>query len=171
MNQILSLRLSEREHINVVSQTANLETIVCCDLVSLVFEIGDKKVVIQDSLPVKDLEGLKKGLEKIMNKQQHVFTFLEEECDDFDECDESFSCCTQSESEYDEDSEDNAMALALYVDQCDNFSIEIGSLLQLFFKKTVEVEALKSWVAQLELLHVLTEENEKEQQSRGKGCC
>ncbi len=35
----------------------------------------------------------------------------------------------------------------------------------------VAVDTVQSWVSQLELLHVVMEENEKEQKSRGTGCC
>ena len=35
----------------------------------------------------------------------------------------------------------------------------------------IDLDAIKGWIAQLELLSVLMEENENEQKSRGKGCC
>lgn len=139
MNQILSLWLSEQEQIDIISPVSTLETIVCCDQVSLVFRVQDQAAVIKDLVAVCELDNLAKGFELILNKQQHIFSFLD--------------------------------AVLLYGDQFGNFSLEIRYLGQIFFKKTIAAQALKSWIAQLELLHVLAEENEKEKESRGRGCC
>ncbi|MFA5998779.1 MAG: hypothetical protein WC747_02040 [Candidatus Babeliales bacterium] len=139
MNQILSLWLSEQEQLNIISPVSTLETIVCCDKVSLVFHVQGQTVVIKNSVAVCELDNLRKGFELILNKDQQLFSFLD--------------------------------CVALYGDFFGNFSIEIRYQNQIFFKKTISAQALKSWIAQLELLHVLAEENEKEKQSRGRGCC
>ncbi|MCX5923000.1 MAG: hypothetical protein NTU89_00360 [Candidatus Dependentiae bacterium] len=174
MNQILSLRLNQDEHLNVFSQTATLETIVCCDLVSMVFQVGDKKVIVNDSFQVKDLDGLKKGLEGVINKKQELYAFGDDDGKKFDDCcqdDHGFDGDDYNDGCQDDDKDFDSFSLAISIDKCDNFSLSVSSFMQRFYNKTIDEQALKSWVAQLDLLHVLTEENEKEKQSRGKGCC
>lgn len=64
--------------------------------------------------------------------------------------------------------------LDLFSFSCD----KIGNVLMTLHHKgsawsyqVIPSETVKAWVLQLDLLHVLMEENEKEQQARGKGCC
>lgn len=42
---------------------------------------------------------------------------------------------------------------------------------QVLLEKPIALIEVESWIAQLELLDVLMEENENEQNNRGKGCC
>ena len=43
--------------------------------------------------------------------------------------------------------------------------------LQQNLKALIDGQTLQAWARQLELLHVVMEENELEKKSRGKGCC
>ncbi len=180
MNQIISLKVSDQEHINVFCKQATLDSITCCDKVSLVFEVGDKKIVIKEEIEVKQLHDLKQGIETVVNKAKSLYVFPEDSLDDFghDECDGA-GCCDdldfdeheQDDEQDAEDAELNVFYVAFGVDQCNNFSLDVSSFMQRFYNKTIPVQTLQSWIAQLDLLYVLTEENEKEKQSRGKGCC
>ena len=170
MNQILSLRLNQDEHLNIFSQAATLETIVCCDMVSMVFQVEGKAVTINDNFPVKELDSLKKGLGEVISKKQELYAFEDDESKKNDDC------CDQNSHDGDDyqdkdDQDFNSFSLAVSIDRCDNFSLSVSSFMQRFYNKTIDEQTLKSWIAQLDLLHVLTEENEKEKQSRGKGCC
>lgn len=174
MNQILSLRLNQDEHLNVFSQTATLETIVCCDLVSMVFQVEGKAVTINNSFPVKDLDGLKKGLDDVLEKKQELYAFQDDESKRFDDCcedDDGFDGEDYNDGCQDDDQDFDSFSLAVSIDKCDNFSLSVSSFMERFYNKTIDEQTLKSWIVQLDLLHVLTEENEKEKQSRGKGCC
>lgn len=63
----------------------------------------------------------------------------------------------------------------------DSLFLSIDSFGQILLKITqneidicyqlIDLQLIKGWARQLELLHVLMEENEMEQKSRGKGCC
>ena len=57
------------------------------------------------------------------------------------------------------------------MDQCDNILLEILRDEVVFCYQVVSIDMVQSWIAQLDLLHVLMEENENEKKSRGKGCC
>ncbi|HSW77076.1 MAG TPA: hypothetical protein VLG50_08515, partial [Candidatus Saccharimonadales bacterium] len=62
-------------------------------------------------------------------------------------------------------------SIIVYGDQFENFTCEIRYQNKIFFKNAISSQTLRSWIAQLELLHVLAEENEKEKQSLHRGCC
>lgn len=55
--------------------------------------------------------------------------------------------------------------------QNDDFSLEIRQQNDLLYFQKIDRETLTSWIAQLDLLKILMEENELEKQSQGKGCC
>lgn len=57
------------------------------------------------------------------------------------------------------------------MDQCDNALLEILRDGSVFCYQVVPVDMVQAWIAQLDLLHVLMEENENEKKIRGKGCC
>lgn len=61
----------------------------------------------------------------------------------------------------------------LYVDsgQNDDFSLEIRHQKNQLYAQNIAKDTLMSWIAQLDLLQILMEENELEKKSRGKGCC
>lgn len=77
MNQIISLRLGEQEQINIISSVSTLATIVCCDKVSLVFQVQDQTIVMKDCVAVCEIDNFTKGLEFIVNKQQEHISFLD----------------------------------------------------------------------------------------------
>jgi len=170
MNKIMLLKVNDQEYVHVLSEAVTLDNITCCDKVSLIFEVGDKKIVIKEDIEVKQLGDLKKGLELMVSGQAPMYVFLaEEDADGFDDC-----CDSDDESddqEFEEEDDFESFSLSFLADKCNNFSMDISSFVERFYNKTIPVETLQSWIAQLELLQVLTEENEKEKQARGKGCC
>ena len=164
MNQILLLSLNEHEYIKVECEKNNLENIVCCDELLLTFYNKSQSFVLANCLIACELDQLRMGIEKILNKEQQVFTLMQS-AEDHSGGD---GCC---QKEVESQCDDDTLFLALYVDLSDNFSIEIGSFVQIVLKKTINLETLKAWVVQLELLHVLTDENDKALRQNGKGCC
>ena len=59
----------------------------------------------------------------------------------------------------------------LSMDRCDNILLEIRQQDRALCYQIISLSMVQSWIAQLDLLHVLMEENENEKKSRGKGCC
>jgi len=171
MNKIVSLILGDKAQIDI-SSTSSLESISCCDDVAVVLQAGNKHFKINEAIMACDLDLLKKGLEIILSGEQQVFSFVVQNVEAGKESSDQLGvCCQKDDQPLNQDLSDDAVVITIYVDRCINYSIEIGSLSDIFFKKTVAEESLKDWISQLDLLNVLTEENEKEKSSRGSGCC
>lgn len=62
-------------------------------------------------------------------------------------------------------------AIIFNSDQFGNCLIDIRQNHKPFFYALVTPDVLHSWAKQLELLHVVMEENENEKNDRGTGCC
>lgn len=56
-------------------------------------------------------------------------------------------------------------------DQFDNVLMSLYHNGVVWSFQVIASDVVMSWALQLDLLHVLMEENEKEQEARGKGCC
>lgn len=61
--------------------------------------------------------------------------------------------------------------LLLGRDQLGHFLVEIREQQKPLSYSVVTTEVLQSWIAQLELLAIVMEENENEKKNRGTGCC
>ncbi|HSW76605.1 MAG TPA: hypothetical protein VLG50_06145, partial [Candidatus Saccharimonadales bacterium] len=77
MNQILLLRLSQQEYIDIFSSVSTLGTILSCDKVSLVFQIQDQRIVIKDAVALCEFDTFCKGLELVLYKHEEQFSFLD----------------------------------------------------------------------------------------------
>ncbi len=62
-------------------------------------------------------------------------------------------------------------ALYFKLQSDDSISLKIIMVDKSEMECLIDWQTVKGWIAQLELLSVLMEENENEQKSRGKGCC
>jgi hypothetical protein len=62
-------------------------------------------------------------------------------------------------------------SLVVSIDSFDHILLEIKKDDTVFCYQLIDLQTIKGWSKQLELLHVLMEENEMEKKNRGKGCC
>ena len=61
--------------------------------------------------------------------------------------------------------------MSLAVDSFDQVLVSLHGPDGFVLYQIVDLIMIQGWIAQLELLHVLMEENDLEKKSRGKGCC
>ncbi len=61
--------------------------------------------------------------------------------------------------------------ISLSKDRFDQVLVRCGTLQDPACYQVIDLEIVSGWSTQLELLHVLMEENDLEKKSRGKGCC
>lgn len=139
MHQILSWPFSDTLKLSFFSSTADLGTITCCDLLSIVVQYQDQSYNVATGVSGCSFVELKKLLEKFISQDQRKIQFKE------------FFLMTQ--------------------DQCDNILLELRKQDLVVCYQLISVSMVQAWIAQLDLLEILMQENENEKKIQGKGCC
>ncbi len=139
MHQILVWPILEQTKIIFQSDKANLETITCCDYLTIILQKFEASTCLVQHLSGCGLSHLQTELEQFVQKKINRVNF------------------------------NNVLLLDHYSDQSVSLKVKVIDVLKI--DCLIDWAIVKGWIAQLELLSVLMEENENEQKSRGKGCC
>lgn len=144
MNQLLMWQLSENITIRFYCEKNNLSNITCCDTISIVGQYHNQSFTLAQDLRGCNIEQLQKNLQKITFAANQPAQALSVSFSNF---------CIFS------------------LDQCSNILVTLLIHDTVWCYQIIPLQTIQAWTTQLELLHVLMEENEKEQQSRNKPCC